>query len=162
MKRILPHPILSLALLGVWLLLNQPSLGHLILGTAIAILAGRSFALIEPRRQRIGNPRAMAKLFGMVFVDIIRSNIAVAWLIITRGNNGTRRSAFVEIKLRLRDPMALAVLSMVVTATPGTAWIEYDADSSSLLLHVYDHKETSDWAAIIGDRYEALLMEIFP
>ena len=35
MRRVLPHPLLVLSLVLVWLLLTRFSLGHLILGTVI-------------------------------------------------------------------------------------------------------------------------------
>lgn len=162
MRKLLPHPLLSLALVGIWLLLNQPSLGHLLLGTAIAVVAGRAMAALEPTRRRVRNPLAILKLFGVVFVDIVRSNIAVAHLIMTSGRHGKRHSAFVEIPLQLRDPLPLAVLSMIVTATPGTAWLEYDSETGVLLLHVFDMIDSDDWRSIIRDRYEAHLLEIFP
>lgn len=162
MRRIAPHPLLSLALLGIWLLLNQPSLGHVILGGAIALAAGRAFAALEPVQRRVRRPGAIVKLFCLVFVDIVRSNIAVASLILSNGRHGRRLSAFVEIPLKLRDPLPLAVLSMVVTATPGTAWLEFDPDSGILLLHVFDKVDDDDWRSLIRDRYEVLLLEIFP
>lgn len=162
MKRMIPHPFLTLGLIGIWVLLNSPSLGHIILGAVVGLVAGWAFSAVEPEPLRLRRPMAMVKLFGIVGLDIIRSNIAVASLILSRGNHGSRVSAFIEIPLRLRDPMPLAVLSMIVTATPGTAWLEYDEESGVLLLHVFDFRESDDWKETIGNRYESLLMEIFP
>ena len=53
MTRILPHPLLTAALILMWLLLNRFSLGHLLLGTAVALVAGRAMAALEPVRPRI-------------------------------------------------------------------------------------------------------------
>ena len=159
--KLLPHPWLSLGLILMWLLLNRFSLGHLVLGTLLSLAAGFAFNAIEPERLRLRSPKAMVKLFFIVGADIIRSNIAVASLILSNGRHGQRRSAFVEVKLRLRDPQALAVLAMILTATPGSAWLEHDTDSNVLLLHVFDKLESDDWQALIRDRYETLLMEIF-
>src|SRR5690606_10106302 len=123
MTRLLPHPLLSLALLLMWLLLTRFSPGHLILGSATGVLAGLAFTRIEPVAPRIRAFRPLLRLMGIVSVDIVRSNWDVARLILTNGRSGERRSAFVDIPLRLRDPVALALLAMIVTATPGTAWI---------------------------------------
>lgn len=161
MKRVLPYPLLSLGLLLMWLLLTQFSAGHLVLGSAIAITAGLVYAKLEPAPIR---PRAfwpLLRLAGIVGLDIIRSNIAVAGLMLTNGRHGARRSAFVEIPLRLRNPVGLTLLGIIVTATPGTAWLEYDAASGTLLLHVFDMVDEGDWIALIRDRYEALLLEAF-
>jgi multicomponent K+:H+ antiporter subunit E len=162
MTRMVPHPLLSLALLAMWLLLNGPSLGHALLGGAIALVAGWALSALEPERLRLRRPGAMLRLAGIVGLDIIRSNIAVAGLILTGDRRGRRRSGFVKVQLRLRDPAALAVLSIIVTATPGTAWLEYDPETGILLLHVFDLVSEEAWQNLIRDRYEALLLEVFP
>lgn len=161
MNRILPHPILSAGLVLIWLMLNRFSLGHLVLGTAISIGAGLALHAIEPERIRLRRPLLMVKLFFIVGGDIIRSNIAVASLILANGKKRERKSGFIEVKLRLRDPQALAVLAMILTATPGSAWMEHDTDSGILLLHIFDLKPEEDWQELIQNRYEALLLEIF-
>ena len=53
MTRIVPHPLLTGGLVLMWLLLNRFSLGHLVLGTAVALVAGRAMAALEPVRPRI-------------------------------------------------------------------------------------------------------------
>lgn len=161
MSRLIPHPLLTVALLFMWLLLNAFSLGHVILGTAIALVAGWALGALEPDRQPLRNPGAMLRLLARVSVDIVRSNIAVAAVILTNGRHGRRKSAFVQIKLRLRDPAPLAVLAIILTATPGTAWLEFDPDTGLLRLHVFDMKDPEEWQVIIRDRYESLLLEIF-
>ncbi len=49
------------------------------------------------------------------------------------------------IPLDLRDPFGLTVLSIVLTATPGTLWVQYDSDTGRLLLHVLDLTDGDDW-----------------
>ena len=161
MTRILPHPLMSAALVLVWLLLTRFSLGHLILGSAIAVIAGLALARIEPEAPRIRSWPALFRLLGIVTGDIVRSNIAVARLMLTNGRHGARRSAFVVIPLRLRDPVPLALLAVILTATPGTAWLEHDREAGTLLLHVFDMIDEEEWRTVIRDRYEALLMEAF-
>ncbi|PJF11288.1 Na+/H+ antiporter subunit E [Pseudorhodobacter sp. MZDSW-24AT] len=161
MSRFLPHPLLSCALTLMWLLLTRFSLGHLVLGSAIALFAGLAFARIEPQAPRIRAWTPLLRLVGIVSVDIVRSNWAVARLMLTNGRHGARKSGFVRIPLRLRDPVALAVLAVVLTATPGTAWLEYDPEAGTLLLHVFDMIDEAEWHALIRDRYEALLLEAF-
>lgn len=161
MRRVLPHPLLVLSLIFVWLLLTRFSLGHLVLGTVIATFAGWAFARIEPDPPRIRAYLPLVRLALVVSLDILRSNYAVARLMLTNGRHGARHSAFVEIPLKLRDPVGLSLLSMIVTATPGTAWLEYDAETGVLLLHVFDMIDTDDWPALIRDRYETRLLEAF-
>ena len=163
MTRIIPHPWLVAGLILVWLLLTSFSLGQLVLGTAIALVAGRAMAALQPARPRLRRWELMPRLLGIVTLDIMRSNIAVARLIVTGAGpkRGNRTSGFIEIPLELRDQMALAILAIIVTATPGTAWIEYDHARSKLLLHVFDLVDPEDMRALIKNRYEHLLLEIF-
>lgn len=159
MRRVLPHPILSLGLLGVWLLLTRLSPGHVVLGSAVAVVAGWAFARIEPEAQR---PRAvwpLVRLAGIVFLDVLRSNYAVARIL--AGGGRQRRSGFLHIRLRLKNPLALGMLAVIITATPGTAWLEYDEKTGILLLHVFDLVDGAAWQDLISNRYETLLMEAF-
>jgi multicomponent K+:H+ antiporter subunit E len=160
LSRILPHPILSLSIVVMWLVLNRVSPGHLVLGAAVAIVVGQAMAALEPNRPRLRRWDLVVRLFRRVMVDIVRSNVAVAWLIL-RGSRAERRQGFVDIDLALRDPTALAVLAVIVTATPGTAWIDYDAARGRLLLHVFDLVDADEWRATVNDRYGRLLKEIF-
>ena len=161
MSRLVPHPLLSLAVLLMWLFLTRFSLGHLVLGTMIAGIAGWALATLHPAGPRLRRWDLIARLVGIVSVDIIRSNIAVAWLIATGGRNGARRSEFIEIPLDLRSQGALAILAIILTATPGTAWLEYKPAKGTLLLHVFDLVDEATWRDLIKNRYEALLLEIF-
>lgn len=159
MSRILPHPLLTLGLVVIWLMLTRLSLGQLILGTAIGIGAGLVHARLEPPERRLRSIWPLFRLAAIVAVDIVRSNIAVVTLILT--NRQDRHSGFVELPLRLQDPGALALLAMIVTATPGTAWLEHDRTTGVLLLHVFDLKDPDEWRDLIQTRYEALLLEAF-
>ncbi len=160
MARFVPHPLLTLGLILMWLLLNRFSLGHLLLGTAVALIAGRAMASLDPVRPRIRRWDLVATLFWRVMIDILRSNVAVTWLVLFGRGDG-RRSGFVEIDLVVRDPTALAALAVIVTSTPGTAWMDYDAARGRLLLHVLDLGDPEDWRTTINGRYASLLKEIF-
>lgn len=158
MTRVFPRPLLSGFVVLTWLLLNRFSLGHLVLGTAVALVAGQGMAALDPVRPRVRRPAAIVRLFVIVLLDIARSNVAVARLILA---GGPRRQGFVEIDLALRDPTALGVLAMIVTSTPGTAWMDYDAARGRLLLHVFDLRDEDEWRTIVNQRYGRLLQEIF-
>ena len=161
MSRLVPYPLLTLGLVLLWLMLTSFSLGHLLLGTVVAVIAGWAMGALQPERPRLRRWSAIPGLLGIVAWDILRSNAAVAWLILTSDRGGTRRSGFLHVPLRLRHPSALAVLAIIVTATPGTAWLEFDADSGVLLLHVFDLVDEAQWLDLIQNRYEARLLEVF-
>jgi multicomponent K+:H+ antiporter subunit E len=160
MTRIFPHPLLALSLVVMWLLLNGFSVGHLVLGAAVATIAGQAMSALEPTRPRIRSWSAVVRLFLVVMADIVRSNVAVARIIVA-GRPAQHRQGFVEIDLDLTNPIGLAILGVIVTATPGTAWMDYDAARGRLLLHVFDLVDEDDWRDIVNNRYGRLLREIF-
>ncbi|RDD71549.1 Na+/H+ antiporter subunit E [Paracoccus versutus] len=161
MSRFVPHPVLSAVLVLMWLFLTAFTRGHLLLGTLIALGAGWSVEHLHPPKPIFRRWLAIPKLMAVVALDILRSNIAVARVLILGPDHPKYHSGFVELTLRLRDPNALAVLAIILTGTPGTAWIEFDQEEGRLLLHVLDLRSDDDWQSLIRDRYEALLMEIF-
>ncbi|WEF25239.1 Na+/H+ antiporter subunit E [Paracoccus sp. S3-43] len=160
MMRLFPHPVLSLCLVFLWLMLTRFSLGYLILGAGLSLVAGWAYSALHSAKPRIRRWQAIPRLALTLFTDIVRSNIAVTRLLLTEGRNG-RQSAFIRIPLQITNPNALAVLSIIVTATPGTAWVEYGTDSGILIVHIFDGSEADHYHRIVGQTYEPMLMEIF-
>ena len=161
MKRLLPTPLLSLALLALWLLLNRSvSAGHLILGTVLAIAIPLLTAGLRPMRVRVRRPGMILRLAFNVMVDTVQSNLAVARLLLAPGSR-RHPAGFVRIPLQLRDPNALAVLAVITCITPGSAWAEISVDRSMLMLHLLELGDPDDVVARVKARYEQPLMEIF-
>lgn len=160
-RLVLPFPRLFAALLVMWLLLNRSvSPGHIVLGAIIAYVASWTMAAFQPPPARLGRPLAIVRLGWRVLRDIVRSNYAVASIILLRGQPGST-SGFMTIPLEMRDPYGLATLSIILAATPGTLWIDYDQAKGNLLLHVLDLVDEEHWVDLVKQRYESLLMEIF-
>ena len=161
MRRLFPAPLLSAALVVLWLLLNEPlSIGHTVLALLFGLLLPPLFASLRPQRPRIRRPLRVLQLILVVGRDVLLSNLQVGSGVL-RLRRRQPQSAFVTIPLELRDPNALAVLAVIVCITPGTAWAELSMDRSLLRLHVL---EVGDPQAIIDhvkQRYERPLMEIF-
>jgi len=161
MTRLVPYPLVSVSLLALWLLLNQTlSLGHILLGGGIALVAGWALRALEPPKTRPRRPGAIVRLAASVVVDIVRSNIVVAGIIIGPQRR-PRTPGFVEIPLELRDPYGLAMLACIITSTPGTLWVDFEEANGTLTIHVLDLVDRSEWVRTIKDRYERLLLEIF-
>ena len=156
----LPYPLLSASLLLMWLSLNGFTLGHLILGGVVSVFASWGMAALRPAKPRLPKWYLLPKLTGIVLYDIVRSNIAVASILIA-GRRTRFTSGFITVPLDLQNPTALAVLAVVITSTPGTAWLEYNSLSRTVLIHVLDLVDEAEWQVLIKGRYEALLMEIF-
>ncbi len=158
MRRILPYPLLWLALLAMWLLLGGVGVGQVLLGVIVASLACWAVVALEPPKPRIRGIGKIVQVIGIVIGDIVLSNIAVLRLILS---GRPPRSVFVTIPLELKDPNGLAVLACIVTATPGSAWIHYDTAHSSVMIHVLDTADGAAWSATLKRNYEHRLLEIF-
>jgi multicomponent K+:H+ antiporter subunit E len=156
----LPYPVLTAALVLIWMLLNSFSVGQFILGMAVAAAASQAMAALQPAKPRLRRWQLIPSLVAVVLVDILQSNLAVATIIL-KGGAQRRVSGFVAIPLDLRDKTGLAILACIITSTPGTAWIEYAADTGMLLIHVLDLSDEREWVDLIKARYEAPLREIF-
>ncbi|MDW5444581.1 Na+/H+ antiporter subunit E [Polaromonas sp. SM01] len=161
MKRWLPSPPLSLALFVVWLLLNQSlALATLLLAAVLAVAVPLLTRRLRPATVRMRRPGVALRLTGVALFDMLHSALAVARLLLTRRTPAIA-SHFVLVPLDIRDPNALAVLAMICCLTPGTAWGELSLDRSALLLHVFDVDDEAAFIAMIKERYERPLMEIF-
>lgn len=160
MTRLVPHPVLSTTLVVMWLMLTRFSLGYLILGTALSLVAGWAMSALHPATPHVRRWGVIPRLLATLARDIVRSNVAVARLLLTEGRSG-RRSAFITIPLTLTDQTGLGFLAMILTATPGTAWVEYNSESGILTLHIFDASEADHYHDMIGNTYEPMLLEIF-
>lgn len=159
-RRWLPYPLLSSLLLLIWLVLNQSMApGSILLGTLLGVALGKVFGLLHPPKAHIRNYPLLGWLLLLVVLDIVRSNIAVARLILRHRIEA--RSGFVAIPLSLTDRYGLAVLACIITSTPGTIWVSYDSNRSILLIHVLDLVDEQTWIDSIKQRYERPLLEIF-
>jgi multicomponent K+:H+ antiporter subunit E len=154
-------PLLWLALVVMWLVLNRTFVtGDAILGALVALCAVIGLGWLQPAPARLRRPLTVVRLAGVVLVDIVRSNVAVAAIVLRRGTRG-RVAGFVDIPLDTRHPMALAALACIITSTPGTAWAGYDSRSNVLTMHVLDLVDRAGSVRAIKERYERPLMEIF-
>jgi multicomponent K+:H+ antiporter subunit E len=161
MKRLFPFPLLWALLVAMWLVLNESlDLAQVALGSVVALAAVWSLSLLQDPLTRFRRPRIAAELVWLVLTDVLRSNVAVARIVMHRGTRGTT-AAFLKIPLQLRNPVGLAALACIITSTPGTAWAGYNPQSGVLTMHILDLVDEETWMRIIKERYERRLMEIF-
>lgn len=158
MKRIFPYPILTVTLFFMWTLLTGFSIGHLFLGAIIAIIVSRTMLTLRPEQPNILVGLSILKLIGTTFVDILWSNYTASKIIL-RGK--AKNSGFVAMPIQLRSPYALSALSMMMTATPGTLWVQHDPSRNLILIHFLDINEAADWIEKYRNKTEKLLLEIF-
>jgi len=158
----LPHPVLTLALTGVWvLLLNDFSMGGLLFGLLLGVIIPLITSRFWPARPRI---RAYGRAFAyalLVMWDIVVANVQVARLILFRRVDQLH-TCWIVVPLDLKSPEAITVLAGTITMTPGTVSCDLSADGRSLLVHCLDAPDAASAVHQIKDRYERRLKEIFP
>lgn len=160
-RRLLPHPLLSLTLAVVWVLLvNEFSIGSLTFGLILGVAIAKITSAYWPGRPKVRNPIAIVEYGLIVLWDIIVSNVQVAYLVLFRRGNSLQ-SRFVTVPLDLKSPEAIAVLAGTITMTPGTVSADLSADSRSLLVHCLETTDPTGTVAGIKSRYEDRLKRIF-
>jgi multicomponent K+:H+ antiporter subunit E len=161
MARILPHPLLTLTLVIVWLmLLNDLSLGNLLLGLILGIAVPLLTAAFWPKRPRVSHPLKIIEYVFVVLWDIVVANVQVAYIVVFKSNKQLRPH-FITVPLEITSPEAITVLAGTITMTPGTVTADLSACGRSLLVHCLDTGDPEAEAAAIKARYEARLREIF-
>ncbi len=155
-------PLLVVSLTAIWLLLNQSlAPAQVVLGLALSLLLAWFGSTLRPLRAGLRRLDHSVILFFVVFWDIVRSNVAVARIVLRLTGEREVTSGFVNIPLDLRDAHGLAILACIVTSTPGTVWAGLSPDRETLTLHVLDLVNEEHWIALIKGRYERRLMRIF-
>lgn len=162
MSRWLPAPLTSVALLLVWLMLNQSvEPAHLLLGGFLAIMIPIIVRplqpLAPPKMKRLG---ALFRLLTMATVEIVRSAFNVGRIILFV-KPANVHSQFIRIPLDLKSPYGLAILSCLINVTPGTVWAEILPDNYELALHVFDLHDEQWWVDTIKKQYEQPLIDVF-
>lgn len=160
-SRILPHPLLTLLLTGVWqMLVNTVTAGTLVLGLILGILIPILTSAYWPNRPKLRRPLKVIAYVMIVLWDICVANLVVARTILFR-RNSELRSNWVTIPLDLSSPEAITVLAGTITMTPGTVSSDISACGRALLVHCLDAPDPDAVREEIKYRYERRLKEIF-
>lgn len=161
MKRLLPHPGLSVMLLVVWLLMaNSLTGGSLVLGSLLAVALPLFTRPFWPDRPRMRFGRAFLGYIAIVLFDIVVANFQVARLILFRRNRDLR-AQWLIIPIDLNTPEAITMLAGTISLTPGTVSSDVSADGRHLLVHALDVQDAAAEVARIKARYEKRLQQVF-
>jgi multicomponent K+:H+ antiporter subunit E len=160
-RKVLPHPLLTLLLTFVWtLLVNKVTLGNLVLGFGLGVIIPLLTAPFWPDRPRIGRPLKVIEYILIVMWDIVVANIKVALIVIFRPNDQIQ-SGYVTIPLSVTSAEAITVLAGTITLTPGTVSADISRCGHVLLVHCLDVTDPESIRDEIKQRYERRLLEIF-
>ncbi len=160
-RRLFPHPALSVLMLVVWMLLvNEFTFGALFLAVVFAVLVPLVTSRFWPDRPRIRFGLDAAAYVAIVLFDIVVANFQIAWIILTRRNRDLR-SRWLVVPVELRSAEAITLLAGTISLTPGTVSSDVSADGRALLVHALDSGDPEADIARIKQRYEARLLKVF-
>ena len=161
MRRLLPHPLLSLVLWLSWLALNNTvAAAHIALGALLAwALPLTGLHLTDGTWPRLHRPGIAIRLALRVLRDIVVSNVEVTRRVL--GPEAAIQPGFLRVPLDLTDDWAITTLAGIITMTPGTLTADVAEDRSYLLVHAFHVDDAEAIIASIKTRYEAPLKEIY-
>jgi multicomponent K+:H+ antiporter subunit E len=160
-RRLLPHPALSVMLLVVWLLMaNEITAGGIVLGTLFGLVLPKFTEPFWPARPPVRFGGALLRYLAIVLFDIVIANFQIAWIILFRRNRDLR-SRWLVIPIELTSPEAITVLAGTISLTPGTVSSDVSADGRHLLVHALDVADEAAEIARIKRRYERRLQRVF-
>lgn len=159
-RRLLPHPLLTLFLAAVWLLLaNSLSTGDVLIGLLLGWVIPFYTRDFWPERVTIRRPLTLARFILTVLRDIVVANFVVAGLIL-RGP-AKLKPTFLRLRLDLQSDLVIGLLANTICLTPGTVAAELSLDRRYLLIHVLNTDDPEALLRTIRQRYEAPLKEVF-
>jgi multicomponent K+:H+ antiporter subunit E len=159
--RIFPHPVLTVGLIVIWLLLvNQIKVGSLVMAAILATVIPLLTQAYWPDRPRIRSLPALAGYALLVVWDIILANIIVARIILFKPNDRIE-TRWITVPLDLRSPEAITMLAATITLTPGTVTADMSACGRALLIHSLHAPDPDAVRDEIKSRYETRLKRIF-
>ncbi|MDX1574274.1 MAG: Na+/H+ antiporter subunit E [Methylophaga sp.] len=159
-SRLFPHPVLSLILWIIWLLLNNTvSAGHMVLGALLAIFIPWFSSGFWPETIQIRKPWLLMKYLALVLWEIMIANVVVAKMIMDRAHK--LQPGFIAYPLTLKSPIAISLLANTISLTPGTVSCDLSKDGRTLLIHALHIDDAAVIKADIARKFEQPLEEIF-
>ena len=161
LRRLFPHPYLTLSLIVMWfLLVNQWKVGSLVMAVFLATVIPLVTSPYWPHRPRLNSLPALLFYAGLVVWDVILANIQVAKIILFMPRDRIQ-SAWIIVPIELKSPEAIAILAGTITMTPGTVTADMSACGTVLLIHSLHAPDPDAIRDDIKSRYETRLKRIF-
>lgn len=161
LRRLLPHPLLTLLITIVWILMaNVITPNAIVFGLILGLVIPVLTAAYWPNRPRLRNAPMIVEYALVVLYDIVVANVIVARTILFKANKDMQPN-WISIPLDLKTPEAITALAGTITMTPGTLSADLSDKGHSLLVHCLDAADPEAVREQIKTRYERRLKEIF-
>lgn len=153
------HPFISTLTFGCWMLLTAFNAANALLAFVLAIMIPKLVDTFWVPQPHIHRPFRLMGYVCMVFWDIAKSNVQVAYLILNPRREP--RPGFVIYPLAMQEPFPITLLTSTISLSPGTLSAHLRPHDNTLLIHVLDLDDRAAFVNEIFDRYERPLKEIF-
>ncbi len=161
LRRLVPHPILTVLLTLSWLFLAASwTLNSLLFGLGLGLIIPFVTQPYWPNRPRLRKPLMIAEYLAVVLWDIVIANVIVARIVLFK-RNADRQPNWVTVPLDLKSPEAITMLAGTITMTPGTLTADVSSEGHALLVHCLDAPDPEAVRDEIKNSYERRLKEIF-
>ncbi len=159
-SRWLPQPLLSLVMVVTWVLAtNTLDFSSVFFGALLGIVIPIFTQRFWPDYPRLTRWSKVLSFTLLVLYDIVVANLRVAWLIV--GPRDKLRPRFITVPTELNHPLAVTLLTSIISLTPGTVSSQVSEDQCFILVHSLDCPDEVQMVSDIKRRYEAPLKEIF-
>lgn len=161
LKRLVPHPLLTVLLTFSWLSLAASwTLNSWLFGLGLGLIIPFVTRPYWPNSPRLRKPLMIAEYMAVVLWDIVIANVIVARIVLFK-RNADRQPNWVTVPLDLKTPEAITMLAGTITMTPGTLTADVSSEGHALLVHCLDAPDPEAVRDEIKNSYERRLMEIF-
>ena len=127
----------------VWCLLwGEFSIGNVLAGLLVSVLAVRVFPLPPLLFDARPHPVALLRLTLVFLADLVRSSLQVARIALRPGYQPT--NSVILVPLRTRSDFALFVTAEMLSLVPGSLLIEGSRRTWTLQLHIIDTPTVAD------------------
>lgn len=155
-----PHPMFSIGMVVVWMLLNNTvAAGHWVLGIFLGWVIPWLTQGFWPEALTLRKPLVAVRFVLLVIGDVVIANLILVKRIL--GPADKLQPAFVKVPLDIDHEFAIAMLASTISLTPGTVAADLSSDGRFLLVHCLHVPDVDDEVHLIKTRYEAPLKEIF-
>ena len=129
------QPRANLMIALVWVMLwDRFSFGNLLNGLILGAVLTRIFPLPPIEYAGRPHPVALLALLGRLLVDLVKSSLIVAAVVLRPGP--APPSSIIEVRLRTRSDLYLTLVSTLVGLVPGSTVIEARRAAGILYVHV--------------------------
>lgn len=102
--------------------------------------------------------RAAFILFIVFIKELLLSNWAMMTTVFLFKKN---RPAIIKFELRIKNPKSVALISNMITLTPGTVTLDYNEAENSLLIYAFNGEDPEAVIAGVRANFENYLIEIW-